>query len=127
MLDRYTTGLDGCRSEGLDIPYIILTVARESQYGTAIVSRQSLIRGSIFGTPILMADEKLIRMPSYVPKGLFFLLMVAGILLWIVWTVVWLIPDGKFFDLGLYAVTSLVILMGLTGFLLYSYKDKHDA
>jgi hypothetical protein len=74
-----------------------------------------------------MTDDKDIRMPAYIPKGLFFILMLAGILLWVIWTAIWLIPDGKFFDLGLYAVCSVVILTGLVGFLLYSYKDKHDA
>ncbi len=74
-----------------------------------------------------MADDKDTRMPSYLPKGLFFLLMLAGILLLVIWTAVWLIPQGLFFDLGLYSVTSIMILIGLVGYLLYSYKDKHDA
>ncbi|MDG6224128.1 MAG: hypothetical protein QCI82_01290 [Candidatus Thermoplasmatota archaeon] len=71
-----------------------------------------------------MAEEKEIKLPDNIIKGLFFLLMLAGILLLVIWTAVALIPQGIFFDLGLYSISSVMILGGLTGWLLYSHREK---
>ena len=74
-----------------------------------------------------MAEEKEVKLANSYIKGFFFLLMLAGILLWVVWTAVALIPDGRVFDLGLYSIGSIMILMGLTGTLLFRHKEKTEA
>ena len=121
MLDRYTTGL-WPRGEGLFKIYITLAVGVDPRWITspAII----LIRSSMFASPISMAEEKEIKLPDNIIKGLFFLLMLAGILLLVIWTAVALIPQGIFFDLGLYSISSVMILGGLTGWLLYSHREK---
>ena len=74
-----------------------------------------------------MVEEKDVKLPNSVIKGLFFLLMVLGIVLLVVWTGMMVITQGKFFDLGLYSITSVMILGGLTGTLLYRSKEKAEA
>ncbi|MGA1821380.1 MAG: hypothetical protein ACMUIG_02505 [Thermoplasmatota archaeon] len=74
-----------------------------------------------------MVEEKEVKLPNSVIKGMFFLLMVLGVVLLVVWTAMMIIREGRFFDLGLYSITSVMILGGLTGTLLYRSKEKAEA
>jgi len=73
-----------------------------------------------------MSEEKEIPIPNGLVKALFTLLMAAGVILYLTWTVVMIIKAQEYFDLGLYAICSVMILMGLTGRLLYGYKMKAE-
>jgi len=74
-----------------------------------------------------MPEEKEVKLPYGLVKNLFTLLMIAGILLYIAWTVLMIVTQGIFFDLGLYSICIIMILFGLAGRLLYSHKQKTEA
>ncbi|MBN1390444.1 MAG: hypothetical protein JXA22_07370 [Candidatus Thermoplasmatota archaeon] len=74
-----------------------------------------------------MAEEKDVKLPLGLVKNIFTLLMIAGILLYVAWTILMIVTKGIFFDLGLYSVCIIMVLMGLAGRLLYSHKQKTEA
>jgi hypothetical protein len=59
-----------------------------------------------------------------IPKTFYTILLVAGIALLVIWYVVYLIPQQRYFDPGLYAITAVLIAFGLVGRLLYSALEK---
>jgi len=71
-----------------------------------------------------MVEEKEVPFPYAITKGLFTLLMIAGILLFIVWTIVMFINSGRILDWGIYAICVIMALMGFFGRLLYGLKEK---
>ncbi|MGA1849085.1 MAG: hypothetical protein ACMUHB_07070 [Thermoplasmatota archaeon] len=74
-----------------------------------------------------MAEEKQVPFPYSISKGLFTLLMVLGILLFVVWTVVMFIKSGRILDWGIYSICVVMVLMGLFGRWVYSIKEKQDS
>jgi len=74
-----------------------------------------------------MVEEKHVPFPYSISKGLFTLLMVLVILLFIVWTVVMFIKSGRILDWGIYAVCIIMVLMGFFGRWLYSIKEKQGS
>jgi len=75
-----------------------------------------------------MVEDKAVKMPNTFVRGLYTAMAVAGIVLYIVWMIAASIVNGKvmIFDLGLYSVCIILILMGLTGRFLYSEKIKKE-
>ncbi len=71
-----------------------------------------------------MSDEKSTQLPKSLIRNLFTALMVFGILLYVGWIITASIINEKviIFDLGLYSITILMILMGMTGRYLYGLK-----
>ncbi len=71
-----------------------------------------------------MVDEKSTQMPKSLIRSLFTALMVFGILLYVIWIIAASIINEKviLFDLGLYSITIIMILMGMTGRYLYGLK-----
>lgn len=78
------------------------------------------------GRSISMPEEKDIGLPNYFVKNFFTVLMVAGLLLYLTWSVFLIITKGIFFDLGLYSICIVMVLGGLAGRLLYSHKQKME-
>ena len=78
--------------------------------------------------PVPMVEDKAVKMPNTFVRGLYTAMAVAGIVLYIVWMIAASIVNGKvmIFDLGLYSVCIILILMGLTGRFLYSEKIKKE-
>lgn len=74
-----------------------------------------------------MAEEKEVPLPTGFLKKLSTFIMIAGILLYVGWSILLIVTKGIFFDLGLYSVCIIMVLMGLTGRLLYSHKQKMEA
>ncbi len=73
-----------------------------------------------------MAEEPEVKMPLSIIRGAFTILLVIGVLLYVGWTVLLIIEKGIFFDLGLYSICVVMILMGLFGRLLYGHKIKQE-
>jgi hypothetical protein len=71
-----------------------------------------------------MVEEKEVPFPYAISKVLFTLLMIAGILLFIGWTIVMFIHSGRLLDWGIYAICVIMVLMGFFGRQLYALKDK---
>jgi hypothetical protein len=71
-----------------------------------------------------MPEEKEIGLPNSFVKNFFTVLMVAGILLYLTWSVVLIVAKGIFFDIGLYSICIVMILGGLAGRLLYGHKQR---
>lgn len=71
-----------------------------------------------------MVDERESQIPMGLVRNLFTALMVFGIILYVGWIIAASIINGKviIFDLGLYSITILMFLMGLTGRYLYGLK-----
>ena len=76
---------------------------------------------------IRMAEEKQVPFPHSLSKGIFTLLMVAGIILFITWTIAMFIKSGRILDWGIYAVSIILVLMGLFGRLVHSTEGKQDS
>jgi hypothetical protein len=74
-----------------------------------------------------MPDDKEVELPNGVIKTLFTLLMAAGIILYASWTIFLIVTKGIFFDIGLYSICIVMILGGLTGRLIYGYREKTQA
>ncbi|MGA1873597.1 MAG: hypothetical protein ACMUHY_07980 [Thermoplasmatota archaeon] len=74
-----------------------------------------------------MPEEKEVKLPRSLVKNLFTLLMIAGILLYVSWSILLIVTKGIFFDLGLYSICIVMILFGLAGRLLYAHKQKMEA
>ena len=71
-----------------------------------------------------MVEQKEVGLPNNVVKNFFTVLMVAGILLYLSWSVLLIVTKGIFFDIGLYSTCIVLILGGLAGRLLYANKEK---
>ena len=71
-----------------------------------------------------MPEEKDVGLPNYFVKNFFTVLMVAGLLLYLSWSVFLIFTKGIFFDLGLYSICIVMVLGGLAGRLLYAHKEK---
>jgi len=71
-----------------------------------------------------MPEDKEVELPSSVIKMLFTVLMAAGIILYASWSIFLIITRGIFFDIGLYSICIVMILGGLTGRLIYGYREK---
>ena len=71
-----------------------------------------------------MVDTKDTPIPKSIIRTLSTVLMIMGILLYIGWIITASIINGKIilFDLGLYSITIIMFLMGLTGRYLYGLK-----
>jgi hypothetical protein len=66
------------------------------------------------------------EIPPSIPKALYTLLLIAGIVLLVFWYSVYLIPRGIYFDVGLYAVVAMLIGFGLVGRLLYGAIEREE-
>lgn len=75
-----------------------------------------------------MVDERESQLPKPLIRNMFTILMVMGIILYVGWLIAASIINGKviIFDLGLYSITILMFLMGLTGRYLYGLKIARD-
>ena len=71
-----------------------------------------------------MVDERESQLPKPLIRNMFTVLMVLGVILYVGWLIAASIINGKVivFDLGLYSITILMFLMGLTGRYLYGLK-----
>ncbi|HID73946.1 MAG TPA: hypothetical protein EYP43_02715 [Thermoplasmata archaeon] len=61
--------------------------------------------------------------PPAIPKALYGLMLVFGVILYIGWTAVFLLPQGRLFDVGLFSLCIPLILMGATGYVLYGEQE----
>lgn len=66
-----------------------------------------------------MVEDKQVLLPGSFVKGLFTLLMIAGVVLYIAWTGFLIVKHGVFFDFGLYSLCIVMFLFGLTGRMLF--------
>ncbi|MFW3147095.1 MAG: hypothetical protein ACMUIE_09820 [Thermoplasmatota archaeon] len=74
-----------------------------------------------------MVDDKKAELPRGLIKNLFTALMVAGILLYVPWQIYLIAVKNIWFDIGLYSLCVIMILMGLTGRLVYGYEAKLES
>ncbi len=59
-----------------------------------------------------------------VPKTFYGLVLIVGIVLYVGWTALYLAPEGKYFDVGLFSLSIILILFGLTGYVLYGEIER---
>jgi hypothetical protein len=59
-----------------------------------------------------------------IPKAFYGLLLVVGIVLYVSWTALYLAPRGRFFDVGLFSLSIILILFGATGYVLYGEIER---
>jgi hypothetical protein len=67
-----------------------------------------------------MAEES--KMPAIIPRIFYTILFMLGVGLYIGWGIMF----NVWFDLGVYAISIILIGFGLTGMLLYSYFERHE-
>jgi hypothetical protein len=63
------------------------------------------------------------RMPVVIPQVFYALLLMMGVGLYLGWGVLFNVWD----DLGVYALSVILIGFGLVGFLLYRHIEREDA
>ncbi len=61
-----------------------------------------------------------------VPKLMYGTILVAGVLLYILWTALFLVPRGIYFDVGLFSISIVLILFGATGYVLYGEIESRQ-
>jgi hypothetical protein len=66
-----------------------------------------------------MVDDD-IRIPPAIPRLFYTIMLVLGVILFVSWGLLY----GVIFDVGLYAISAVLIGFGLTGMLLYSQIEK---
>ena len=62
------------------------------------------------------------EMPAYIPKILYTLMLLAGVILYVSWLTLYGLD--KWNDVGLYSVTVILIGFGLVGKLLYGHIEQ---
>jgi hypothetical protein len=67
-----------------------------------------------------MAEES--KMPAIIPRIFYTILFMLGVGLYIGWGIMF----NVWFDLGVYAISIILIGFGLTGMLLYSYFERQE-
>lgn len=67
-----------------------------------------------------MADEA--KMPAVIPRIFYTLLFMFGIGLYVGWGILF----NVWFDLGVYALSVVLIGFGIVGMLLYSYLERQE-
>ena len=64
------------------------------------------------------------KMPLLIPKIACFILFFFGLITYIVFTLGLMIPDGRFFDIGLFSFCLVPTLLGLVGFWVLKEEEK---
>jgi hypothetical protein len=82
---------------------------------------------SVMRRSIRMVEEKQVPFPHSISKGIFTLLMAGGVILFITWTIAMFIKSGRILDWGIYAVSIILVLMGLFGRLVHSANEKQNS
>ena len=54
-----------------------------------------------------------------VPKLFYGAVLVAGIVLYVSWTALFLVPQGIWFDVGIFSLCIVMVLFGAAGYVLY--------
>jgi len=67
-----------------------------------------------------MKDD--VKMPAIVPRIFYTALFVFGIVLYISWGLLF----NVWFDIGIYAVTVLLVGFGVVGMMLYLHKERKE-
>ena len=62
------------------------------------------------------------KMPAVLPRIFYTILFMLGIALYIGWGIIY----NVWFDVGVYALTVLLVGFGLVGMLLYSYLERRE-
>ncbi|MCD6384126.1 MAG: hypothetical protein J7L88_06670 [Thermoplasmata archaeon] len=65
-----------------------------------------------------------IHAPPALPRFISDMLFIAGVLIYIVWTALYLVPQNKYFDIGLFSICAVITLFGLIGH--YHYKNVEE-
>jgi hypothetical protein len=63
-----------------------------------------------------------VKMPAIIPRIFYTILFMFGVGLYIGWGILF----NVWFDLGVYALSIILIGFGLTGMLLYSYFERKE-
>jgi hypothetical protein len=69
---------------------------------------------------MLMPEES--TMPSIIPRIFYTIMFMFGVGLYLGWGIMF----NVWFDLGVYAISIILIGFGLTGMLLYSYLERQE-
>lgn len=62
--------------------------------------------------------------PAVLPLFISDMLFLGGLLIYIIWTAVFLIPKGRYFDVGLFSICAVLVLFGLVGHFHYRALEK---
>jgi len=62
--------------------------------------------------------------PPVLPLFISDMLFLGGVLIYIIWTVLYLLPEGKLFDVGLFSICIVITLFGLVGHFHYRNLER---
>ncbi|WP_455391818.1 hypothetical protein [[Eubacterium] cellulosolvens] len=62
------------------------------------------------------------KMPAVIPRVFYTILFMLGVGLYIGWGILF----NVWFDLGVYSISIILIGLGLTGMLVYSYFERQE-
>ncbi len=63
-----------------------------------------------------------VKMPAFIPRTFYTIILIFGIGLYLGWGILYNI----WFDVGVYAISVLLIGFGLVGMLLYSHLERQE-
>jgi hypothetical protein len=70
-----------------------------------------------------MEDD--IRMPAWIPKVFYRLLLITGIIFYFSWLIIFGVEHWN--DVGVYSITIVLVCFGLVGTLLYDEIEKKES
>jgi len=73
-----------------------------------------------------MADEVEAKFPTKALKFIFLGVLFIGITLYVSWMILFLIPAGTWFDVGIFSLSICIAGFGAAGFWLYSNVEKKE-
>jgi hypothetical protein len=115
---------------GYYLLYIILSVFNPDTFQEPFFSvflSDILLNEKCYEAAILMVEEKQVPFPHSISRGIFTLIAVAGVILFITWTIAMFIKSGRILDWGIYAVSIILVLIGIFGRLVHTVDRKQDS
>jgi hypothetical protein len=73
-----------------------------------------------------MSEEKEVKLPYKWLKYVFLFILAMGITLYVSWTIIYLIPQKDYFDIGIFSLSLCIAMFGLVGAWLYSNLEKKE-
>jgi len=74
-----------------------------------------------------MPEEDTSTIPPSVLRVFYLAIFIIGLIILVTWEAIYLIPDGKFYDAGLFTVVLLLIGFGGVGYFMYGKIEKEEA
>jgi len=73
-----------------------------------------------------MAEENEVKFPTAGLKYIFLGVLFLGITLYVSWMILFLIPQGTWFDIGVFSLSICIAGFGAAGYWLYSNIEKKE-